>query len=81
MICLYLRHSQFEFFTVAHHNLCRPDLKVIWAPKSQVPVQPGPPFCFFRVHTGGPQSPKALHLLEGQGYEGFQVTDIPVCFV
>ena len=60
---------------VAHHNLCRPDLKVIWAHKSQAPVQPGPPLCFSRVHTGGLQSPRALlHLFEGQGYEGFQVT-------
>lgn len=33
---------------VAHHNLCRPDLKVIWAHKSQVPPQfsQGPHFVF-----------------------------------
>lgn len=45
---------------MAHHNLCRPDLKVIWVLKSQVPIQPGPLFCFSRVYTGGLQSPKGL---------------------
>lgn len=49
----YTAASLNEFFTIAHHNPCRPDLKVAWAPKSlaQVPIQPE------FVHTGGLQWP------------------------
>lgn len=63
----------FEFFTVAHHDLCCLALQVVWAPQSQVPVEQGSCFVFPEFTWVDCRAPEPLTSLRAKDNEGVQV--------